>query len=190
MGRWPNRDPIGEEGGANLYGFVENNGINSFDPFGLLDTPSSTITPWELGWEWLTGDKPKHQEFNDGGHFAELLRKHDHIRKLINKAADEAARQCANGCNSKDFQITGENGNYDLGGVQGVGKYLKDYSTLLTGGLTGNLAVTFLGSYGATLTATEISCCAGKAHVKLNIDNSSTAASALRPPVLGYTEWW
>ncbi|MEI6566156.1 MAG: RHS repeat-associated core domain-containing protein [Verrucomicrobiota bacterium] len=189
-GRWLSKDPIDEAGGLNLYGFVGNNGINSFDPFGLLDTPSSTITPWELGWEWLTGDDPKHREFKVGGRFAELLRKHEHIRKLIKKAADEAARRCANGCNNKDFQITGEQGKYDLGGVQGVGKYLKDYSTLLTGGLTGNLAVTFLGSYDATLTATGISCCAGKAHVKLDINNSSTAASALRPPVLGYTEWW
>ena len=189
-GGWLSRDPIGEEGGVNLYGFVGNNGVTSFDPFGLLDTPSSTITPWELGWEWLTGDNPKHREFKDGDDFAELLRKHEHIRRLIKKAADEAARRCASGCNNKNFQITGEQGNYDLSGVQGVGKYLKDYSTLFTGGLTGNLAVTFLGSYGATLTATEISCCAGKAHVKLDINNSSTAASALRPPVLGYTEWW
>src|SRR5207253_6846394 len=32
--RWPNRDPIGEEGGINLYGFVENDPVNSLDPFG------------------------------------------------------------------------------------------------------------------------------------------------------------
>ena len=34
--RWINRDPLGEEGGANLYGFVENNPINDTDAFGLL----------------------------------------------------------------------------------------------------------------------------------------------------------
>ena len=33
-GRWLNRDPIEEEGGANLYGFVENNSINDVDVFG------------------------------------------------------------------------------------------------------------------------------------------------------------
>ena len=35
-GRWINRDPIEEEGGFNLYGFVENNGVNRRDIMGLL----------------------------------------------------------------------------------------------------------------------------------------------------------
>ncbi len=35
-GRWLNRDPIGELGGLNLYGYVGNNPINYFDPLGLL----------------------------------------------------------------------------------------------------------------------------------------------------------
>jgi len=35
MGRWLNRDPIGENGGLNLYGFVDNDGINYWDYLGL-----------------------------------------------------------------------------------------------------------------------------------------------------------
>jgi uncharacterized protein RhaS with RHS repeats len=34
-GRWPSRDPIEEEGGLNLYGFVLNNPGNAWDLFGL-----------------------------------------------------------------------------------------------------------------------------------------------------------
>jgi hypothetical protein len=34
-GRWPNRDPIGEEGGYNLYALVGNNGIDNLDLLGL-----------------------------------------------------------------------------------------------------------------------------------------------------------
>ncbi|MCH8541890.1 MAG: RHS repeat-associated core domain-containing protein [Opitutales bacterium] len=34
-GRWPNRDPIEEEGGLNLYGFVGNDGVNAWDVLGL-----------------------------------------------------------------------------------------------------------------------------------------------------------
>jgi RHS repeat-associated protein len=35
IGRWANRDPVGEQGGLNLYGFGINDPVNSFDPFGL-----------------------------------------------------------------------------------------------------------------------------------------------------------
>ena len=34
-GRWLNRDPIGEHGGLNLYGFVGNNGVSWFDYLGM-----------------------------------------------------------------------------------------------------------------------------------------------------------
>jgi RHS repeat-associated protein len=33
-GRWPSRDPIGEKGGLNLYGFVGNDGLNKWDILG------------------------------------------------------------------------------------------------------------------------------------------------------------
>ena len=35
LGRWVNRDPIEEEGGENIYGFVGSNGIGAFDALGL-----------------------------------------------------------------------------------------------------------------------------------------------------------
>ena len=35
MARWLNRDPIGEKGGRNLYGMVENNSVNDWDKLGL-----------------------------------------------------------------------------------------------------------------------------------------------------------
>lgn len=35
LGRWLSRDPIEEEGGLNLYGYVLNDPINLIDPFGL-----------------------------------------------------------------------------------------------------------------------------------------------------------
>ena len=36
-GRWPSRDPIEEEGGLNLYGFVGNDGLNESDVLGLKE---------------------------------------------------------------------------------------------------------------------------------------------------------
>ena len=45
-GRWLSRDPIGEAGGLNLYGFVGNDGVNRWDYLGLLELlrePNATI---------------------------------------------------------------------------------------------------------------------------------------------------
>jgi RHS repeat-associated protein len=36
VGRWLSRDPIGESGGIDLYGYVGNSPTNAIDPFGLL----------------------------------------------------------------------------------------------------------------------------------------------------------
>ena len=35
LGRWLNRDPIEEDGGYNIYGFIFNNSVNQFDYLGL-----------------------------------------------------------------------------------------------------------------------------------------------------------
>lgn len=45
--RWINRDPIGEQGGGNLYGFVANDPASRIDPTGLKARPS---LPMQLGW--------------------------------------------------------------------------------------------------------------------------------------------
>jgi RHS repeat-associated protein len=40
---WPNRDPLEEGGGSNLYAFVLNAPIYRIDPFGLADSPLPSI---------------------------------------------------------------------------------------------------------------------------------------------------
>ncbi|TAE89542.1 MAG: hypothetical protein EAZ81_12830, partial [Verrucomicrobia bacterium] len=44
-GRWINRDPIEEEGGLNLYGFVGNDGVNRLDLMGLETYPELIPDP-------------------------------------------------------------------------------------------------------------------------------------------------
>ncbi|MES2995173.1 MAG: RHS repeat-associated core domain-containing protein [Verrucomicrobiota bacterium] len=41
-GRWPSRDPIEEEGGVNVYGFVNNDGVNLWDFLGMWIGPEKT----------------------------------------------------------------------------------------------------------------------------------------------------
>jgi len=48
MGRWPNRDPIEELGGINLYNFVRNSPVNHVDAFGLLVTGAYDINTGNL----------------------------------------------------------------------------------------------------------------------------------------------
>jgi RHS repeat-associated protein len=48
-GRWPSRDPIGERGGLNLYGMVNNDAINWIDALGLAQISYNVI--WSPGTE-------------------------------------------------------------------------------------------------------------------------------------------
>lgn len=64
LGRWLSRDPIGEEGGDNLYGYVENDPASRNDPFGLAfyavggtwERADDKANPWWLYNE--TAEKP------------------------------------------------------------------------------------------------------------------------------------
>ncbi|MEY2489400.1 MAG: hypothetical protein QOC70_1342, partial [Verrucomicrobiota bacterium] len=45
VGRWLSKDPVGEEGGVNLYGYVENNPINAVDLLGLRSEKNYASLP-------------------------------------------------------------------------------------------------------------------------------------------------
>jgi RHS repeat-associated protein len=45
-GRWINRDPIEEEGGLNLYGFVGNDGVDKWDNLGLSSECEKGQVKW------------------------------------------------------------------------------------------------------------------------------------------------
>jgi RHS repeat-associated protein len=166
-GRFISEEPVGFAGSvANLYAYADNSPTNFTDPLGLQDS----ATPWQVGWEWLTGTGPRVHNFTDGDPFTELLRHHQHVQDLINDVC--------NGTLPPNGQF-----NYNLGGLGGVPKYLQDYSTLFTGGLTGNLAVTYLGSYALTYSETN-------GVLDIQVTNTSSIASATHPPVVGYTNWW
>jgi hypothetical protein len=111
------------------------------------------------------------------------LRQHDHIA--------ETRGIIASGLASHSLALNYPyRHDYNLGGFSGVPKYIRDYSTLLTGGLTGNIAVTYLGSYELHYEILSVDEEDGTARVHFTVANSSTIGSGIRPPVIGYTQWW
>jgi RHS repeat-associated protein len=53
--RWLNRDPLGEAGGINLYGFVGNDPVNGADPWGRLSLWDLVPFPKEIPFasDWI-----------------------------------------------------------------------------------------------------------------------------------------
>jgi hypothetical protein len=94
-GRWPSRDPIGEEGGLNLYGFVTNNPCNDAELLGLARV-------WKIFFVGGTGNRPEFvdpfekgavsKSIPQGWAWRELtgIRKFPNAKKLIARATLEA----------------------------------------------------------------------------------------------------
>ena len=137
-------------------------------------------SPYQLGWEWLTGKGPRNHVFGRQDPITELLRKHDHIRTAVQTV-------CAALHRGETPPPTRD--PYSVGGLKGVPLYFRDYSNVLTGGHTGNLAVTYLGSYGMSYQV-DVDRTKQTADMKIHVWNTSTIGSATHPPVIGYTPFW
>ena len=140
----------------------------------------NNTSPWRLGLEWLTGSGPRTQEFHDGDPMTVMLQHHSWIQATRALVAHNITTR---------GDLIGAN-DYKLKGLEGIPKYFVDYSTLFTGGLTGNLAVTYLGSYQLRYWVTNVDFYSRTASVSFQVINPSTIESATRPPLLGYNPWW
>lgn len=52
QGRWVSRDPIGQQGGHNLYGILSNDAVNAIDSLGLLKVENKLQKPEEVPVTW------------------------------------------------------------------------------------------------------------------------------------------
>jgi RHS repeat-associated protein len=114
-GRWPSRDPIGERGGVNLYGFVENDGLNVWDYLGQKGS-GHHIIPWSLFEGKVSAEVKKFFDsdaariFNDyyKTHNYGTIRgvKHSEYNKIVKEALDEfLGNQAINDMSLKQAEI-------------------------------------------------------------------------------------
>lgn len=141
-----------------------------------------TTTPWDLGVEWL-GGAGNHREFREGDRITELLRSHSHYEGVRKRLRELCGRMYIGN------RFVKEVFDYKLNGIEGVGKYIADYSTLASAGTTGNLAVTYLGSHSVDAEVVD-RYPNGDFEVQIVVTNSSSLQSATRPPVIGYEDWY
>jgi RHS repeat-associated protein len=76
--RWPNHDPIGENGGLNLYGFVGNNPVNYVDPLGLAPGDWWDPRTYSSGYASVQGYSAYNAMLNANGYENENAFKLDH----------------------------------------------------------------------------------------------------------------
>ena len=142
-----------------------------------------TTIPFQLGVEWLTGG-PKSRDFTSGDYTVELYKQHEHYQNALSDVTKKLKTHPTNAPNP-DYGYP-----YELDGIEGVGKYVKDYSTLATGGTTGNLMFTYLGSHSLWIEVTANDIERRVATVIFTVHNMSTLESGTRLPVIGYQEWY
>ncbi len=148
-------------------------GYSASDVF--YTTSNKTVTPWQVGWEWLSGTGPRRREFHDGDNFAEQIRSHSSFQETLNTAKYNYWLMAQ----SKGSRT------HSLSEIEGTGQFIKDIATVLTAGKYGNLTATFLGSYNTSWVVNPES-----GIITFTLENYTTMESASRPPYIGYSAWW
>lgn len=136
----------------------------------------NTTSPYDLFFQWVTGAGPDKQTFTAGDPFTDLLRKHHQIQDDVVMALEhlEQGRYKLGAALGGDY-------DYALGSLSAVPEYFLDYTSLWDGGLTGNLAATYLGSYHVIVTPVKT---VGSHAVEVNfhVVNTSSLGSAMHIP--------
>lgn len=172
------RVPVGDEEGNPLPAGAE----SCLTPFGDPLDSGNDNNPWELGWNWLSGEGSRSQCFGPDDEFTALYRDHAHTQQVL----DYFAARTRDG----DYELGHSYmDDYDLGGFDGTARGYRDLGGLSMYGLPGSLAYTYLGSHQVRMTPIRENP-DGSVVWRYTAYNETTAQSATRVPGIGYTDWW
>jgi hypothetical protein len=107
LGRWLNRDPIEEDGGVNLYAFVENDGINDWDILGTANGPGKATTASDAAKE--TGHLSMNKSIEEFEKFYKPWRakkENEKLRSPVNGPREYGGRICEHCKKSEDHKLT------------------------------------------------------------------------------------
>jgi hypothetical protein len=134
-GRWFSRDPIEEEGGPNLYGFVANDPVNTIDELGLCK--ACTCTSVKISY-FPGGDKWQADFYSVGGTDAQLFG----TVFIISWTVDGDPTQCRYFLKEAAGGLAGKNPNGEAGASRGTG---GQYQELFTPVYRDHTGIPFVG---------------------------------------------
>jgi RHS repeat-associated protein len=122
LGRWINRDPIGEEGGANLYGFAGNDGINNADYLGAAINPDNVECCGEKQYDSAEFCCYRDRDLHA---YADIDAALEAVYKALEKGATTCTggidgwSNCADAAAAAVSGVTNEGGDYWVVGLEG-----------------------------------------------------------------------
>jgi RHS repeat-associated protein len=109
-GRFINEDPIGLDGGLNMYGFVFNNPVNWTDPFGLELSGPKRKKILDIIKDWDDEHNAAMKKIREA-----RMRLRDHYRNEANKKYCPSWTECVKNCVNAAFYLTVVEGHVTVG---------------------------------------------------------------------------
>ena len=136
-GRWLSRDPLGENGGINLYGYVGNGPINRIDPLGLTWADDASMTA-----SWAAGTAPPSQGYGPSTNQTQDMMNAPGVQSAINYYDNKNA----NSSPGNQQAVTDYDASFGLSGLWNAGtnstqQFVGSYSVNIYPNSNGTISV-------------------------------------------------